>query len=369
MTTHPSTQSVIVKRQQEIRDVLTANAAQFKRMLPAVISPEQFLATSLAVLSDNPALIECTMSSLIKALLFCAQLGLVPGARGHVYLIPFAHQGRKDVQVIPSYQGLLTLARRSQQLRRINASVVLKGDFFHWSQEPPDLQHERNSSGWGTLGPAFDAQIVGAYAVAVLVNGEKQVVYWPVERLRAHRDRYSRSKDKGPWIEFFEQMCCKTVLRELCTLLPTEDTHTAQLVRLDKQAEAGERQSFDLNAPFLERLERADPTPTPSSEATSAPAATGPPAPEAPRQPPSPGPARFVIPFAPRGREHCRGKSLDDPAVRLEDLEYYQTHWRTCLANPARRQYREADEAAFQAVTAELERRRHGDGGTKLETV
>ncbi|EKF2878464.1 recombinase RecT, partial [Escherichia coli] len=67
----------------------------------------------------------------------CSQLGLEPGsALGHAYLLPFGNKneksGKKNVQLIIGYRGMIDLARRSGQIASLSARVVREGDEFNF---------------------------------------------------------------------------------------------------------------------------------------------------------------------------------------------------------------------------------------------
>ena len=71
--------------------------------------------------AKTPALQKCSPTSLLRSVMFAAEVGLEPGgALGHMYLVPFGN----DVTPIIGYRGLLELARRTGQVREVRAVVV-----------------------------------------------------------------------------------------------------------------------------------------------------------------------------------------------------------------------------------------------------
>jgi recombination protein RecT len=147
----------------------------------------------------------------------CAQLGLEPGsALGHAYLLPFENRrkGIAEVQFILGYRGMIDLARRSGQILSLEARAVYASDKFHVALGlNPDLIHE----------PAWEDEDRGSlrfvYAVAKLKDGGTQFDVMSraeVERVRSK----SKAGNSGPWLDHFEEMAKKTVIRRLFKYLP-----------------------------------------------------------------------------------------------------------------------------------------------------
>ena len=166
----------------------------------------------------------------------CAQLGLEPGgALGHAYLLPFENRkkGVTEVQFIVGYRGMIDLARRSGQILSLEARAVYAADKFHVALGlNPDLTHE----------PAWEADDRGplrfVYAVAKLKDGGTQFEVMSraeIERVRAK----SRAGQSGPWVDHFEEMAKKTVIRRLFKYLPVS-------IELAGAVEQDERVDVDL---------------------------------------------------------------------------------------------------------------------------
>src|SRR5690606_29461645 len=74
--------------------------AEIARALPRHVDPDRLMRVALTVIRQNPELRECTVPSLLAAVMQCAQLGLEPGVLGHAYLVPFRNNktGQREVQ-------------------------------------------------------------------------------------------------------------------------------------------------------------------------------------------------------------------------------------------------------------------------------
>ena len=57
------------EKPKNIRDLLEARMGEIQKVLPSVISPQQFLRLALNALQNTPHLMECTMQT------FCSALG------------------------------------------------------------------------------------------------------------------------------------------------------------------------------------------------------------------------------------------------------------------------------------------------------
>jgi len=232
------------KRPDTIAGLLTDPAikAQMALALPRHMTAERLARIALTEVRKTPALAKCDQASFLGAIMQCAQLGLEPGgALGHAYLLPFENRrkGITEVQFIVGYRGMIDLARRSGQILSIEARVVYEADRF-------DVQLGLDSNLVHV--PAWDVAERGplrfVYAVAKLKDGGTQFEVMSrleVEKVRAK----SRAANNGPWVDHYEEMAKKTVIRRLFKYLPVS-IELATAVGLDEQAEAGIAQDNPL---------------------------------------------------------------------------------------------------------------------------
>lgn len=210
--------------------------------LPRHMSADRLLRIALTEVRKNPDLVRCEPMSFLGAVVQSAQLGLEPGVLGHAYLVPFNNRqtGRREVQLIVGYKGLIDLARRSGQISSITAHAVYEGDDFEYVL---GLQEKLNH----VPKPGRVAQarhLVAVYAIAKLRDGGHQLEVMSREEVEAIRKR-SKASDSGPWKTDYEEMAKKTVLRRLCKMLPASiELHKA--VALDETAASGETQRNEL---------------------------------------------------------------------------------------------------------------------------
>lgn len=238
-----------------IRDLLLKNQAQLQLACTKHLPAERLTRLALTCFSTTPGLLDATPRSLLGATFQCAQLGLEPGLIGMAYLIPFRNTkaGTTEVQFIPGYRGLLSLARRSGEISTIQAHCVYEEDVFLYRYGlDPRLDHTPSEK--PDRGP-----MRYVYAVCRLKDGGAQFDVMTKAEVDAHRDRYSRAAKTGPWQTEYPEMAKKTVLRRLCKLLPASvELHTA--VVLDERAELQLPQGLADLAPG-----GGDEAPTPSA--------------------------------------------------------------------------------------------------------
>lgn len=244
-----STQQQIVPLRDKvssIRALLEKSKPQLALAVPSHLKVDRLLRVAMTSIQKNPKLLDATPTSLIGAVMECAQLGLEPdGLLGHAYLVPFKNkksdgQWVTEVTLIPGYKGLYKLVRNSGELSTVTAEVVYRQDQFTVVKGlDPKLEHV----------PAEDVQEVSNedirafYAVARLKDGGVQFVLlwkWQVDAIRSR----SKAKDSGPWVTDYVEMGKKTALRQLAKLLPTS-VEVQRAVALDERADAGISQDLD----------------------------------------------------------------------------------------------------------------------------
>lgn len=261
-TTKPSIgmrEIVTMPRAQQFPKMLEAFKKEIAVALPSHLNADRMARIALTCFRQTPALQECEPQSVFACIVMASQLGLEPGLMGQAYLIPFNkkvkeknEQGReverwvKECQLIPGYQGLVDLARRSGRIKSLEAHVVYENDHFECNFGiNPVLKHE----------PKWDGERGGlrlAYAVAHLADGGVHVEVMTRAEILAIRDRSQNVQNakkwnkKTPWDTDEPQMWIKTVLRRICKFLP-KSVELASAIALDAINARGRSQEIDLS--------------------------------------------------------------------------------------------------------------------------
>lgn len=216
------------EKANSIRKMFETSKDQIKLALPRHMTADRLLRVAMTSIQRTPKLLDCTQQSLIACIMTSAQLGLEPdGVTGQAYLIPYG----TTCTLIPGYQGLLSLARRSGEISTITAEVVYEKDTYKIVKGlSPVLEHTPYSQ-------SDPGALIAVYAVAKLKDGGVQFKWmwrWEVDRIR----KRSKAANDGPWVTDYDAMAKKTVLRQICKELP-RSVELAQAVAIDERAEIG----------------------------------------------------------------------------------------------------------------------------------
>jgi recombination protein RecT len=199
------------------------NSNNIQRLANEYITPERISSLLLGEAVKNPMLYQTLESpqgraSITNHYILANQLGLEPGsALGLLYPVPKRIKGTWAILSVVGYKGYCELARRSGEVKRINAEVFYKEEVEAGAikivREPPDVQHQ-----WMPDLEENDDNLVGAYAVVETKDGGKYNLVMSRRQLIARAKRGgSYSSSFTPWKSDFAAMCRKTVLRALLT--------------------------------------------------------------------------------------------------------------------------------------------------------
>jgi recombination protein RecT len=199
---------------QTIAAYLKKMGPEIEKALPKHMDADRMARIALTTIRTNPKLLECSVPSLLGAVMQAAQLGLEPGLVGHCYFVPFKNgkTGQSEVQFIIGYKGMIDLARRSGNIESIYAHAVYENDTFEYEYGlHPKLVHKPAMTDRGAF--------IGAYAVAHFKDGGYQFEFMPKEEIEKRRKR-SKAANAGPWVTDYEEMAKKTVIRHMWKYLP-----------------------------------------------------------------------------------------------------------------------------------------------------
>jgi recombination protein RecT len=231
------------------------NLADYAR---GIVKPETLIRLALYEANRPEAswMTKATPESIYASLIVAAQLGLEPSSvRGECYLVPFAGQ----CTLMPGYRGLMKLALRSGEVRRISARVVYQGDEFLVKYGTDEsIVHD---PALGRIVPKGDQapEIVAAYAIAVMANGEKQFDVMDGWELDKHRAASMQSN--GPaWKTWPEEMYRKAPVRRLAKYLPLGEDFAKALAIDDLHATGkADKIAEYIDVPVEEKAEESEP--------------------------------------------------------------------------------------------------------------
>ena len=197
-------------------------APEYQRAMPRGLEAAQLVRDGLTCLRTIRNLSQCEPASVLGALMTTAQLGLRPGLLGHAWPLPFWDGQDKcyKAQLVIGYQGYVELGYRSGKITAITARTVYEEDKFAlvFRQGADELVHEPATRG-------LPGEMQSFYSTARLINDGYTVTRpMSLESMQVYRDRHApRNRNSelfGPWLDEFEAMAHKTMVKINFKLLP-----------------------------------------------------------------------------------------------------------------------------------------------------
>lgn len=224
-------QSKVDPVREQIRshyDFMNARQAQLAKFVTGGIRPEALIRFLMVDLQQNEKLRMASKESIYMGLLACAVTGLEPGAlRGEAYLVPFGGKA----QFMIGWKGIVRQARRTREITGLVGNVVRERDTFDLDLGTANALIHKPATGDRGI-------VVGAYAIASLSSGHREIEYLDREDLERIR-RVAESRGKSPaWSDWPDQMSRKSAIRRLGKRLPLGADYFAGLA-LDTAAEQG----------------------------------------------------------------------------------------------------------------------------------
>lgn len=246
------------------KNFVTKNIKAIDSAMPRIgITPESVARTALSAMYRSPKLMECDPMSVMRAIVEAASLGLT-FALGRAYLVPFKNKykdpvsGREgyrmEAQLIPGYQGLVDLVRRSTGVKSVVAAAVYEGDEFSYSTGLNEDTFVHVSK----VEPQ-DAKLTHAYCIIRFLDGGYQWIVLTKKQVDAVRAR-SKAGDFGPWKTDYAAMAIKSAVRR-CTKLCPASIELVRALELDDRYDAGEPQELATEINLLTEGDSAPPPP------------------------------------------------------------------------------------------------------------
>lgn len=194
---------------REVRGQLDNMDGEFRMALPPHINVEKFKRVAMTAIQSNASLLNADRKSLFGSCVRAAQDGLLPDGR-EAALVIFGNA----VQYMPMIGGILKRIRNSGEVSTTSAQIVHRNDAFRYWVDGDGEHLEHEPLMFGDRG-----EIVGAYAVAKTKDGAIYIEVMTKSQIEKVRS-VSRSKNNGPWVQWWEEMARKTVMRRLSKRLP-----------------------------------------------------------------------------------------------------------------------------------------------------
>lgn len=188
------------------------------------------------------------LNSLKAAIMNVAAIGIsLNPALQHAYLVPRDKKICLDI----SFRGLVKLATESGAITWAKAELVFEKDAFAYRGPSTAPVHEADV--FGDRGA-----LKGGYVIAKLPDGEVLIDVMSVAEIHKVRDT-SKAKDKGPWVDWYHEMCKKTLIKRAYKSWP----QTEGRVRLDRAVATlneteGLAYTIDQQAEYLRMIRAGD---------------------------------------------------------------------------------------------------------------
>lgn len=159
-------------------------------------------------------------------------------ANGYAYLVP--RDGAIVLDI--SYKGLIKIATDTGSIEWARADVVREGDSFLY--RGPAMLPEHTSDPF----KRDRGDIIGVYCIAKTKQGDiltEVMDRAELEKIREKSQAYAKKK-QGPWVEWFEQMAKKAVIKRASKTWPYTDQNDriGQAIEIANASEGG----YDLES-------------------------------------------------------------------------------------------------------------------------
>ena len=221
----------VATRDEQIKNGLLAQQKMVNSLLGDKEKSNKFLATAVKVANDYK-LRECHPQSIIDACINVAQLDLdLSPMLSHAYLVPFKAKKEASVasvQLIISARGYTALLERIGW--KIKSYIVSEDDDFTYSVDgfEETIKFEKNLD-------SSDENFKYAVAVAKAPDGTLYVEVMNKLQIEKHRKVSQNQSDKasGVWLDWYDRMALKTVIKKLVKKLPLGEEGIAQALFVD----------------------------------------------------------------------------------------------------------------------------------------
>lgn len=218
-----------------------------------------FVTSVLQVINDSSKLQKASSDSVYSAAMTAASLDLpVNPNLGFAYIIPYDNKGGCVATFQLGYRGYIQLAQRTGMYDTISSTEIYEGQLV---KENPLTGYEFD----------FDVRVsdtvIGYASYFKLHNGFNKTLYMSKDEIENHAVRYSQAyrgsnskqKSYGPWVDNFDGMAKKTVLKLLISKFGplSVDMQTALIA---DQAEVKDVNSLEVTYPDNDQSDPQQPT-------------------------------------------------------------------------------------------------------------
>lgn len=237
--------SQVATAQPQSLQALMGNAGVMTK-LNSVLGSEKkaaaFASSVISVANGNSLLRNANPMTVLGSAMVAATLDLsVVPTLGMAYIVPY--KGQAQFQL--GWKGLVELAMRSGQYKNIIVEEVHDGELVRKNKFTGDYEFDEDAKKSDT--------VIGYMASFMLTNGFSKTIYWTIDEVKAHANKFSQAYRGGrntPWVTDFDAMAKKTVLKSLLSKFGPKSLQMQQAVVFDQASvkpKTNESGDMDLN--------------------------------------------------------------------------------------------------------------------------
>ena len=188
-----------------------------------------FIANLAVMVNNSEALCKCDPMTVISAAVVSASLDLpLDPNLGMAAIVPYGNKAQFQIM----YKGLIQLSLRSGQFKTIGVTEIYDGQLKSENPLTGDFVFDFSVKG---------VNVIGYAAYFRLINGFEKTIYWPVEKVKQHGKKYSKtfSNQNGKWNDDFDAMARKTVLKSLLNTWAPKSIEMQRAIVADQAVVSG----------------------------------------------------------------------------------------------------------------------------------
>lgn len=223
----------------------------------------QFVTTLVSLVANNESLQQCEPMSIMFTALKATSLDLpIDPALGFCAPVPYKNNksGKVECQFQIMVNGWVELAQRTGRVVRLVKEAVHEGELVRKNKFTGEYIFDEDAK--------KSDEIIGYMAYIRLSNGFEKTVYWTKEECKAHGLHYSQSfrKGYGLWVDNFDAMALKTVLKNVITKYAPKSIAMQVAIKADQATFDSNGNASYIDVPDDVRLHMGAPEDQPQPE-------------------------------------------------------------------------------------------------------
>lgn len=207
--------ATLAQKKESIEKALVQRAEVLKELLPpdAVDQAPRLIRVAMLYFTRSPMLQEATPVSFIQCAFDSVAAGIpLDGKLGHAVVFnnkvktAQGERWEKQVKFMPDFKGIVSVARRTKQISDAVTFIVHERDYFVHGRQGPNVQCDH------TPADGDRGEMKGACCILTFPEGGWTYEFMSKSEIDKVRNS-SKSKDSGPWVDWYDQMARKTVLK------------------------------------------------------------------------------------------------------------------------------------------------------------